>query len=439
MEKIYMENNNHKRKKIDGVTILSFFVAIVAIVSLIAVGFNQVSFSAATLPEGVTKFKGKTYVANDDVFLSDTSFAVDRFFAQYCENGTTECSGSEKTIQVFCVQREKEFGQTKEYSKFEETQLANSAGFLYLVSNLYPNVELENIYQLETKNSGDNNDHKIETWLTQAAMWYYLNKIGYDAENNKLDGGLDSKILSSKFIMYGEERNSGMPGQNSAKTVGYIDSDHTLVDGFRIKGTNITVKQVIDTAIELNKSGATVDSLVGVGFAEEGEVSISDDENYYFSKKLTVQGTSMYGSLANYKGFSLTLPEDAPEGTVITDENYKEMENLDNLAPGTKFYVKIPIDSVEESVDLKIGIKGDFEVASADVFATGTPETDQKVSLLKYVPLVKNAEYELEITPAPDTASNSNTAQTICFIGLIVLLCGLGIVYANAKNTKVKE
>ena len=146
----------------------------------------------------------------------------------------------------------------------------------------------------------------------------------------------------------------------------------------------------------------------------------------------------MYGSLANYKGFSLTLPEDAPEGTVITDENYKEIEDLSNLAPGTKFYVKIPIDSVDESVDLKLGISGSFEVASADVFVTNN-ETDQKISLLKYVPLVKNAEYELEIAPAPDTASNSNTAQTICFIGLIVLLCGLGIVYANAKNTKIKE
>ena len=32
-----------------------------------------------------------------------------------------------------------------------------------------------------------------------------------------------------------------------------------------------------------------------------------------------------------------------------------------------------------------------------------------------------------------------NTAQTIYFIGLIVLLCGVGIVYANVKPVEAKQ
>ena len=43
----------------------------------------------------------------------------------------------------------------------------------------------------------------------------------------------------------------------------------------------------------------------------------------------------------------------------------------------------------------------------------------------------------IEIVGAPDTGMN--TAQTIYFIGLIVLLCGVGIVYANAKPVDARQ
>lgn len=38
---------------------------------------------------------------------------------------------------------------------------------------------------------------------------------------------------------------------------------------------------------------------------------------------------------------------------------------------------------------------------------------------------------------SPDTGMNA--AQTIYFIGLIVLLCGVGIVYANTKPVESKQ
>ena len=41
------------------------------------------------------------------------------------------------------------------------------------------------------------------------------------------------------------------------------------------------------------------------------------------------------------------------------------------------------------------------------------------------------------IVGSPDTGMNA--AQTIYFIGLIVLLCGLGIVYANTKPVESKQ
>lgn len=429
-----MENNNHRKRKIDGVTVLSFFVAIVAIVSLIAVGFNQISFSATTmLPSGVTKFKGDAQNDNANVFLSNDAFPVIKYTGKYCDNGATECGGSEKEIQVFCIQRNKDFGYGLEYNKEATTDLSKNTGFIYLISNLLGSG-VEPIYTIETANQGDNTGNKVETWVTQAAIWYYLNKIGY-VGNDEI-GAPVYKIMTSNFIMYGPNRNDGDADTNSAPKVGYIKKDHTLMDGFRVKGTDTTIEDLIDEAMELNTDNVNIESLVSLDVSDEGDVSISDDEAYYFSRKVSVQGSS-YANLTSYKGFSISLPEDMPDGTIITDEDGAEIKNLTNLAPGTKFYIRVPIDSVNEAFSIELGIKGNFDLTTVNVFASGSDA--QKVGLLSYLPYELGASYKFELTPVPDTATNSNTAQTICFIGLIVLLCGIGIVYANAKNTKVKE
>ena len=44
---------------------------------------------------------------------------------------------------------------------------------------------------------------------------------------------------------------------------------------------------------------------------------------------------------------------------------------------------------------------------------------------------------EVEFIGTPNTGMNA--AQTIYFIGLIILLCGVGIVYANARPVKSKQ
>ena len=46
MEKIYMEENKNRKRVIDGSVVLSFVVAAFAIFSLVAVGFNQISYAA---------------------------------------------------------------------------------------------------------------------------------------------------------------------------------------------------------------------------------------------------------------------------------------------------------------------------------------------------------------------------------------------------------
>ena len=56
--------------------------------------------------------------------------------------------------------------------------------------------------------------------------------------------------------------------------------------------------------------------------------------------------------------------------------------------------------------------------------------------LITEVPTTGSGNTRLEIVGSPDTAMSS--VQTIYFIGLVVLLCGIGIIYANAKPVEEK-
>ena len=51
--------------------------------------------------------------------------------------------------------------------------------------------------------------------------------------------------------------------------------------------------------------------------------------------------------------------------------------------------------------------------------------------------LAKTARCDIDFVGTPDTGMSK--AQTVFFIGLIVLLCGVGIVYANAKPIEVES
>ena len=424
MEKIYMENNNHRKKKVDGVTLLSFFVAIIAIISLIAVGFNQVSFATNSVQGDdlvVGEFDVKAEDEQNNKLLSNKSYPVMRHFAEVaCIGDDNGCQGGKKTIPVYCLQREKSTVGSK-YKLATENGEIKDVGLIYLMANLYPNVEMEPSFEI----TGDNSDHKVETWISQALIWTYMKEAGLDPTSQMTDE-LKQNVFESSYIKYGPNIND----LSSAK-VGYESEDHILVDSYKIKGSDLTAHQVYDRAMELHGQS----DIYNFQIVAEGEESISDNEEYYFSKALTVQGNVADSSIAEFKSFSVKLPEDAPKGTIITDAEGNKVEDP-NFSPGTKFYIRVPVDSVDDVTKINVDVYTYFDILVANRFAASDGDY-QELTALRNLTEGRGDGYTFELTPAPDTGSSM--AQTIYFIGLIVLLCGVGIVYANAKNTKVKE
>ena len=116
----------------------------------------------------------------------------------------------------------------------------------------------------------------------------------------------------------------------------------------------------------------------------------------------------------------------------MVDEKGNVFDDTNNMSPTAKFYVRVPIDKVtDDNKELEISVNGKFKMYGANKYVSGEY---QKVANVKIVSkaLSKPLNIQLDYTPdVPDTGMG--VAQTIYFMGLILLLSGVGIVYANAK------
>ena len=219
-----------------------------------------------------------------------------------------------------------------------------------------------------------------------------------------------------------------------------MNSDIVTINGTRRDG--ISIKSLIDNLVA-EANAATLPRL-SVTKADD-EVSKTEDGKYYQSALITVTGNPS-DQFSSYD-VTLTVPKSL-DGVVIVDESGTVVEstsgsatdaektmNFGTLAAGKKFYVRVPVDKVNEEVQkIKVNVSGKFENAGLYFYKTADDKLQRMASV---VPGYVDGGVEVEFVGSPDTGMNA--AQTIYFIGLIVLLCGVGIVYANAKPVEAKQ
>ena len=167
-------------------------------------------------------------------------------------------------------------------------------------------------------------------------------------------------------------------------------------------------------------------------------ISVTSDEKYYQTAQISVAATPT----ENFNGYSIKL-EGAPEGSFIVDENGNKIEDtkLANMSGTDKFYIRVPINKVNENnKTIKFSVTGSFTTLEGNYYI-GKDETKEYQTVAAVETVTSNIQTGVEIplnyTPdVPDTGLS--TAQTVYFIGLIVLLSGIGIIYANVKPSESK-
>lgn len=400
MEKIYMDSENNKKPKKQsfmkklfndkGSMLALVVIAFVGIVGLMVFGLNQISFAADLTGQLPEKFTSKQGDENVMRLLGETRGG---------EAGVLPVLGfyTDTDIPIFCIEYNITYSVGKEYSRNDEI---SDYGLIYLMSQIYPNVPFKDA-------SGNDLPENVQVWLTQSAIWSYLYETG-DANN-------------SDFVRWNDKvKEVDKLYKDANNYVIRADGGKTLYEQFNINTLINNAKQIKSqplTALTVNKKSENI--------------SITNDNKYYQSDLISVVGTTTSPIISSYEGYSVNLSK-VPEGTILVDESGNVYEDVKNMPPTAKFFVRVPIDKVKnDNKNLEISINGKFKMFGANKYVSGEY---QKVANVKIISkeISKPLNVQLDYTPdVPDTGMG--VAQTIYFMGLILLLSGVGIVYANAK------
>ena len=395
MEKIYMHDNQKqkiRRARKRGSSVTAVLVAVVAVAALIAVGFGQISF--AIPEEGVT-------LGNE--FISAEPDVATMIYGENSRFGVNQLLTKDGK-PVFCIERDITYKGDLKYVKSERVL---DSGLLYLMSNIYPNKKIMD---------GDTElPLGVQVWLSQSAVWIYASINGYE-NNTEMTADVMEKILLETQL-YDKDMN----------VVAKIDDDDIAAGHSSLMGKYGIFKLLQDA----QKLGTAPSNSLNVTKKSEG-VSMTSDGKFYQTDYIEVVGTVLSESIGTFNGYELKT-KNAPEGTMIIDKDGNEIKDVTNLAPGTKFAFKIPVEKVtEENKKIEVNVLGSFDSYAADIYVADTSQTVTSVSKVNNnlsVPLGVDLNY----TPTvPDTALDNSA--TLYIIGLILLLSGLGIFYTSAKK-----
>lgn len=393
MEKIYMDDNSsrsRRKNKFNASVVLSFAVAIFAVVSIAVASISNVSYAVGEDLGTDFTFYEKSGSAgyNALVYASDQKLAtkVSLLFAD-----------PSFTIRAYCVEHNNSnIENNVVYTKDSEI---TDYSLLYLLSSGENYLKSQGV-----------TDANAITWIMQAAIWIHM--------YNEAGGA----SLSSTNPHYIEN-----PSLFTGATALFLDTgEGELVDTPIIMGTATKTPGALVSELVTKADTATtpIDSIV-LNKSDDTILQISNGD--YRTPKISATAS---GNMESY-----TVSVSGIDGAYMADEEGNRLEASKVFSPSDSFYVIIPKDKVTETAQqLQIQATGKFNGLDGYYYKSGSR---QKVVTVRTVPSTKSVGIEFEVVGVPDTGMT--TAQTIYFIGLIVLLCGVGIVYANAKPVESKQ
>lgn len=400
MEKIYMENNK-KQSTFQQVVKsqlskkLSAFMVLVSFFSFLLIGVTNVSYAAvAPIPEDTGLGDSFVTSAPGTEVVSNSGFPIMMY------STTTG-------IPIFCLERDVEYKGGTTMTKGERI---TDQGLLYVMAHTFPHEKFKD-------SNGKEFPEEVQTWLTQATIWQYLYETG--AENNMVGSGnvanIDNIKTAVSLSWEGNVLGCRMDGCDAGAS-----SQETFYDA-RIAPIVANAKQ----------ADVTTNGTIDISISNQ-EMSITSDEKYYQTALVTITKSDP----ANFVSNSLKVEiQSAPDGTILIDENGQEIQDYNNIE---KFYVRIPVQSVtEENKSVLLHVEGTYRGYDGYKY---TAEGAQTVSTVFTTDVKAFDDLDIPINYTPEVPDTSmSIAQSVYFIGLIVLLCGVGIIYANAKPRQKQQ
>ena len=385
MEKIYMENFNNKKSKTilkgRGILITSLLMVIVAVAAFVTAGFGSVSYA---LPDEFDTVDPEVSI------VSDTGFVVNPY---YTSTGA----------QVYCIDNSVDFVGNAHYQNAGKIE---DYGLMYLIANGYPTKSV-----LGGVTTGDQTKDKYANiWVMQTAIWVYQYVKGAPLSHAEY-------LINGTFKTISKLTLQDDSGEYNPQ------NDITLTD---VNFSSIVRALVVD-ALSHDYSESLFELSATGNAKEEGDYFIS--------------GPIKVNSAGSLQSFTVKITSDVKDAQII-DSNGTVIKPDDELTSATNVvYVKVPKKSLSEG-ETKINLLSNATFSSLGAYMYTGEYTDNQGAKHEAQTLADvyptTAEFSSTATikfkvvvDVPDTGMT--TAHTIYFIGLVVLLCGVGIVYANVK------
>lgn len=285
--------------------------------------------------------------------------------------------------KVFCYDRKVNYAASKVYTKTTESV---DYPIVYIISHA-----AEYYKRLDTTGVSEQNQKYEMSWMTQIAIWQYQNADNF-AGINALTPALHSEA-SVQATTY------------SSRADKLWNAALSLVNAAKASANPDTSEQVA--------------------------ANYSNDHSVNASNK-TIQTSLITINKTNIKSYKLDISK-APKGTKVYAEGGNEITDLSNITV-EKFYLVFPIDNVENyTYDFELGLSTDTYVSYRGYKYVNT-EGYQPLVLVAPSSDSRSTELKLSGSHVVDTASS--IANSIYFVGFLILITGMAIIFANVKTKK---
>lgn len=422
MEKIYEEKGKKKQSFFQqlfndkGSMVAVIVVAVVAVVGLIAFGFNQISFAADEI-DGTGSLEEK-YVS---AYGRDTNLVGSGGYV----SGGTEYTFENISFIPYQMQRSVGTAIYKDYVICIDymTEFANGAEYfsdepVYDNGLIHLMTELDNVLPTDKP--------ELAYWLKQTAVWAYL----YESES-EADLAKDPSRAEDYKNIHDNVKwvNTLSISNESAGSV----SELYKADPAPGKATfwnEYGIEQIYNDAVAKRNSSSSYNYDIELT-RDNDKISLSENGKDYVTSSYYV--TSKNSNLVD--DYYIELDKNIPEGTKVYDANSGQVINIEEPVSGaTKFKLVIPVDKVnDKNKNFKVSVYSDY-IGEGLVEFINTSNGYQTVVDNGPIYLFDEANITVSVNYTPNVPNTGmTTAQTIYFIGLIILLGGVGIIYANAK------
>lgn len=412
MEEDFETRKKRKQGKLS--VVVTFVIAILSVLSLTIYGIvsNQdtgISYAADD------EFTGNSFVLQtEDYYISISDMDTARvpvFFAQ---------QGSDKISPVFCVEHSIPYPSNDGNVEYLKDGNIPDYGLLYLLDASFtvPDDECKTATDCASTSSSD-----VAKWITQTAIWSYLKKENPSATEH--DYTPPTNVTNLKKYEFNNAVITGTTDvyRNGPALIGDLSDTDNSVVGKLVREARAIAKDMRDHP---------GDPILTIS---DFDLKLASDEKSYISSEISVSVVNRVAAPKSLQSYKISV--DGIEGAVVVDANGEEFANSE-LPVNTKFFVKIPVESItNEEQELNVTVTGTFDMLMGHYYVASGATPQQKVISVTGDTRSVSAVQSVPVAGVPDTGMN--TAQTIYFVGLIVLLCGVGIIYANAKPIENKQ